>query len=100
MNNIKDLQKKIHETAKSKGWWDEPRSMGDLLCLVHAELSEALEEIRWGRDPQEVRIEDGKPEGFPVEIADAAIRLLDICEFCNIDLQTEIERKMEYNLTR
>lgn len=41
-----------------------------------------------------------KPEGVPVELADAAIRLLDNCENAGIDLGYEIRRKMRYNETR
>lgn len=40
--------KEIHENAVKHGWWDEPRSFGEIVALCHAELSEALEEYRDG----------------------------------------------------
>jgi hypothetical protein len=32
-----------YETAKSKGWHDEPIETGTILALIHSEVSEALE---------------------------------------------------------
>ena len=42
------IQSDIHETAKSKGWWDSERNDGELIALMHSELSEALEALRNG----------------------------------------------------
>lgn len=43
---ITELVKDIHETAKSKGWWSDILPIPTLLCLVHSEVSEALEAYR------------------------------------------------------
>ena len=41
-----------------------------------------------------------KPEGYAVELADAVIRIADLCGYMGIDLETVIREKMEYNATR
>jgi hypothetical protein len=46
----------VHETAVEKGWWIDgaERNFGEVLALMHSELSEALEEYRKGRELNEV----------------------------------------------
>lgn len=38
----------VHANAKAKGWWDSDRSDGEIIALIHSELSEALEHLRNG----------------------------------------------------
>jgi hypothetical protein len=77
-----------HRMAVDKEWWKRrpdgtvdfaSRNLKQLIILAASELAEALEICRepdalltevWYRD-------DGKPEGFPIEIADFVIRLGD-----------------------
>ena len=44
--NLTDLQREAHAIAKDHGWWDEERSLGDLIALVHSELSRTYQEYR------------------------------------------------------
>jgi NTP pyrophosphatase (non-canonical NTP hydrolase) len=86
---INQLCKEAFETAKSKGWHDEPREMGTLLALIHSEVSEALEADR-----------KGWHDNFTEELADICIRVFDLCGSLNIDLEKAILEKMEYNKGR
>jgi NTP pyrophosphatase (non-canonical NTP hydrolase) len=98
---MKQLQKKIHQTAKAKGWWDRPRDMPELLVLIHSEISESLEAFRSGMLPHQVYFhDDGKPEGVFVELADAVIRILDAAEYHGVNLEEIIHLKVSYNDTR
>jgi hypothetical protein len=68
--------KEVHENAVAHGWWESTRSVDELFALMHAELSEALEEAR--ADHPLVWVgEGGKPEGIAVELLDCVIRALD-----------------------
>lgn len=101
--HVNDLVKDSFQNAKDHGWHDSNRSIGDLICLMHSELSEALEEHRNGRAPNEVYFNEQKPqkpEGIPVELADCIIRIFDFCGLHNIDLESVLKQKMEYNRTR
>lgn len=37
--NINQLVKEVHENAKAKGWWNEERSFGDIVPLIHSEAT-------------------------------------------------------------
>jgi len=89
IKSIKQWQIDIHENAKNKGWWENIRPVPELLCLIHSEVSEALEAFR-----------NNDSDNFREEIADIAIRLLDLCEAFHIDLEHEIEKKHKFNQSR
>ena len=67
LTDINKYIEEVHQNAKDHGWWDEPRSMAELLCLIHSEVSEALEEVRDHNEPTKtyysgkyvVKMEDG-----------------------------------------
>lgn len=87
--HINEAVELAHKNAVEKGFWDKPRETGTLLALIHSEVSEALEADR-----------NCFEEGFAEELADICIRVFDLAGGRNIDLQAEIERKMELNRIR
>lgn len=99
---------RVHGTAVAKGWWEgsnmpEPTADEILskLMLVVSELGEATERVRApGFAPRELWIDADKPDGFGVELADAVIRIMDLCGRLGIDLEDCIQRKADYNRTR
>ena len=120
---INELTKEIHDNALAHGWWDEPRSFGEIIALCHSELSEALEEDRNGNPDVYYRctycgqnceiveapvncvhIPEGKnpfkAEGIAVEMADCIIRILDWAGRAGVDMEEIILAKHEYNKTR
>lgn len=89
-SGIGDFIKKCHTTAKLKGWWDEERNDGELIALMHSELSEALEAMR----------NHLATDAIAEELADCCIRIFDYCGARDIDLEKALINKMEYNKTR
>lgn len=101
--DLSKFQEEVHQVAVDHGWWEEERNIGEQIALMHSELSEALEEWRKGKDLQYVYYVDSKPdkpEGFPIELADCIIRILDTAERYGIDMVTVLQMKNEYNKTR
>lgn len=72
---LAELAELVHDMAKEKGWWDAPREWPEIACLIHSEISEAVECYRRGE--MAMHVVDGKPEGLVVELADVLIRCLD-----------------------
>lgn len=114
MTTISELQERAYRQSADKGFHDyiptERRSVLSLnaerIALMHSELSEALEELRSSRAPNETYYGEldfslvKKPEGVPSELADVVIRVLDFCGANDIDLESIVIEKLNYNATR
>lgn len=101
--DIRDLMNESYETARDRGWHDQESSTSERIALMHSELSEALEEYRSGRPLDEIYYrEDGKPEGFVVEIADVLIRIADFIRKNGLDdaFMRGLKEKLAFNKTR
>lgn len=55
--------------------------------------------FQYGHEDQ-CQYRGSKPEGVAVELADAVIRIADLCGYLGIDLDAVISEKMAYNETR
>lgn len=125
---LDEIAERIHANAAAHGFWPhEGRNFGEMMPLVHSEVSEALEEFRVHGydDPIYVPVHkqgcdhsgdgltepkrddcghpDCKPEGVAVELVDAIIRLLDTLHHVrqidggSFSIDELVERKMTYN---
>ena len=72
------------------------RNVGELLCLVHSEVSEAMEGHR--KNLKDDKLPHRKM--FEVELADVLIRIFDIAGAHNLDLGGAIYEKINYNSNR
>lgn len=96
---LKNIQQKCYDNAKKLGWTEKFIPVPEMIALIHSEVSEALEAYR-----KDEKIswtdEHGKPQGIASEFADIIIRVGHYAQLLSIDLQKEVLRKLEYNLTR
>ena len=116
---IKKLQDTAFANALRHGFHHKDQNIGEMLMLIVSELSEALEADRKNKhaDLQNynagIATYNGESESqdkstfefyikdtFEDELADAVIRIADLCGYLNIDLESHIKAKMRYNESR
>ncbi len=84
--DLRQMQKEVFENKIRHGF--DTTNIDREFCLLYGELGEAYEAY--------IKKHDNLPE----ELADVAIYLLGLSEMVGIDLQNEVERKMEINKNR
>lgn len=94
---VNAMCKTVYENASAHGWWDQDRNRGEMIALMHSELSEALEAIRTGNPPCP---KDPSMSTLEEEMADVVIRVMDFCYAEKIDLGRAIQRKHAVNMKR
>jgi NTP pyrophosphatase (non-canonical NTP hydrolase) len=87
---INKLIEECHRIAREKGWWQDERNDGELIALMHSELSEALEAMR----------NHANLDNVAEELADCCIRIFDFCGARGINLEAMLRKKIDYNKTR
>ncbi|MCU4320635.1 hypothetical protein KTH44_16075 [Acinetobacter bereziniae] len=108
---MKELIQQVHQANVKAGWWtdintgkslvseagEQPkRNVPEMLCLIHSEISEAMEGHRKNL------MDDKLPHRsmLEVELADAVIRICDMAGGLGLDLDGAIREKLEYNAQR
>lgn len=96
------LQDACYTASRDAGWWDgvTDEDLGLMvpvkLCLIHSEVSEAMEGHRKGANDDKL---PHRP-AIEVELADAIIRIGDLSGRLGLDVGGAIEEKMAYNAKR
>jgi len=98
LNQLRDMCYK-----DSEKWWQHPvtkqrieRNDGELIALMHSELSEALEGLR--KNLMDDKLEHR--EMAEVEFADCVIRIMDYCGAKKYDIGGALMEKRRYNAVR
>ena len=118
VEGLRKLAESIHDGNVEKGFWDDERQIGTLLMLIVSELAEAMEVHRKtgavatplysvvgalsSLEDEEFKraFEANFKDTFWDEIADAIIRLLDLCGKYGVDIDRHVSYKLRYNSMR
>lgn len=103
LTGLRAAQTLAHKTATDAGWYadmvtGEPitRNFGEVVALMHSELSEALEADRKGLMDDKLPHRDGRE----VEFADCIIRILDTAAALGLDVAGAVVEKNRFNKER
>lgn len=113
-----ELQRLCHQASVEAGWWSTRDGLdmvgiirhpagafeamvaqalvSQKLCLVHSEVSEALEGFRRSKADEHLP----HRSSVEVELADAVIRIADLAGALGLDLGGAIREKMAFNAQR
>lgn len=122
VTNLNEISKEVYEANKLKGFDVKNENLGQTLCLIHSEISEALEALRKNKhadlnaysecehaddineDDKEIfmlgAFHHNIKDTFEDEIADTFIRLMDLVGAFEIDIDKHIELKRQFNSRR
>jgi NTP pyrophosphatase (non-canonical NTP hydrolase) len=99
--SLNEFAKECH--GANHKWWHDlytgeklQRNKGELLALIHSEISEVLEGVR--KNMQDEKLPHRKAE--EVEMVDALIRIFDYAGAYGLDLDGAYAEKMAYNAKR
>ena len=99
LTGLRLAQTIMHRISKEHGFWEdgEERNDGEMIALMHSELSEALEGLRHGNP-----VDDHIPpyKSVEVELADCIIRIMDYAVGKGHDVPGALWAKMMFNAGR
>src|SRR5260221_5243142 len=100
---LNEVVEECHNRARNAGWLTNldtgeelNRNVPEMLCLIHSEISEAMEGYRKNLNDTHL-IERSMIE---VELADAIIRIADLAGYLKLDLGGAYKEKLIYNANR
>lgn len=97
MSSFEALAEDINKNAVNHGFWGEEVNQAEKICLMHSELSEALEATRKGNPADE---HCPAYTSLEVELADTVIRIMDFAHGMKLDVAGAILAKHGFNKTR
>jgi NTP pyrophosphatase (non-canonical NTP hydrolase) len=102
-NTLTAFSREVYAGNVEAGWYTDiktgerlDRNVPEMMMLIVSEIAEAMEGYR--KDLMDDKLPHRKM--IEVEMADAVIRIADLCGYLDLDLGGAIEEKRAYNANR
>ena len=95
---LRELQTALYKVQREHFPLNENRDQK--LLLITGEIVEAQNELREGHGATYIYYVGSKPEGYPIELADALIRILNLMSDDGLDAEELVQLKNGYNSAR
>lgn len=102
-NTLAAFSREVYADNVAAGWFTDlktgerlDRNVPEMMMLIVSEIAEAMEGYR--KDLMDDKLPHRKM--IEVEMADAVIRIADLCGYLDLDLGGAIEEKRAYNANR
>ena len=97
--DLHKLQQQLRQFASNRDW-EQFHSPKNLSMALSVEVAELLENFQWLTEAESASLDSNKREDVAAEIADIQIYLIMLADKLDVDIDTAVNAKIEFNTVK